>query len=300
MAVLKVDQLTKDYGNNKGVFNVNFEIEKGEVFGFLGPNGAGKTTTIRHILGFSKPQKGSVSVGGLNSWNNPDIIQKDLGYLPGEIAFPNDMTGTAFIQMIAKMRGITDMSRAEELMKIFQLDPSGNLKRMSKGMKQKIGIVCAFMHDPKILILDEPTSGLDPLMQSKFVDLIASEKAKGKTVLMSSHIFEEIEKTCDKVAIIKQGKIIATLDSDDLSYTKQKVFKIKFETKDQCDKFSKECLDFVNINFDKNQVEINVHDDKINELIQILSTYRLKYLKEIKHTLEDYFMRFYGGENNDK
>ncbi|MBB6714320.1 ABC transporter ATP-binding protein [Clostridium gasigenes] len=300
MGVLKVDNLTKDYGNNKGVFDVSFEIEEGEVFGFLGPNGAGKTTTIRHILGFSKPKKGNVSVLGINSWDKPEVIQKELGYLPGEITFPGDMTGTAFIKMIADMREMTNMSRAEELIEIFELDPSGDLKRMSKGMKQKIGIVCAFMHSPKILILDEPTSGLDPLMQSKFISLIASEKANGKTILMSSHIFEEVEKTCDRIAIIKKGRIIETIDSSKLKHGKQKFFKIEFESEDHCERFSKEELKFISVNIDKKQVNINVQDEEINELIQILSRYKIKYLKEVKHTLEDYFMHFYGGEGYDK
>ena len=187
MSVLKVEHLTKDYGEGKGVFDVSFEIEQGEVFGFLGPNGAGKTTTIRHLLGFSRPQSGRTSVLGLDSWRKPKEIQRRLGYLPGEIAFPDDMKGRQLIKYIADMRGLTDMTKTDKLLKLFELDPSGDTKRMSKGMKQKIGIVCAFMHDPDILILDEPTSGLDPLMQATFIELIREERDNGKSILMSSH-----------------------------------------------------------------------------------------------------------------
>lgn len=213
-SVIKVSNLTKDYGQGRGVFDVSLEVKKGQVFGFLGPNGAGKTTTIRHLLGFSKPQGGSTSILGLDCWSKPATVQEHLGYLAGEIAFPDKMTGWQFIKMIAEMRGIKDLKHVEDLCEYFQLKPNGELKRMSKGMKQKVGLVIAFMHDPDIIILDEPTSGLDPLMQAKFCDLIKREKAKGKTILMSSHIFEEIEKTCDIVAIIKGGKIAAQFEID--------------------------------------------------------------------------------------
>ena len=218
-AVIKVINLTKDYGMNRGCFDVSFEVRKGEVFGFLGPNGAGKTTTIRHLLGFSKPQSGGTEIFGMDCWKQPSQIQEHLGYLAGEISFPENMTGWQFIKQIAEMRKV-GLERAEELCKYFGLKPHGELKRMSKGMKQKTALVIAFMHDADIIILDEPTSGLDPLMQAKFCDLVAKEKKKGKTILMSSHMFEEVEKTCDRVAIIKQGKIIAEVDLKEMETKK--------------------------------------------------------------------------------
>ena len=182
MTAINIQHLTKDYGNNKGIFDVTFQIKEGEVFGFLGPNGAGKTTTIRHLLGFIKPQSGTSTILNLDCWNKSKEIQKHLGYLPAEIAFPENMTGTQLIQHAAKIRGLRDMNKANQLIKMFGLDPSVLIKRMSKGMKQKVGIVCAFMHDPQILILDEPTTGLDPLMQSEFVKLINQEKQEGKSM----------------------------------------------------------------------------------------------------------------------
>ena len=293
MAVIKVDQLTKDYGNNKGVFDVSFEVESGETFGFLGPNGAGKTTTIRHILGFSKPQKGSTWVNDMNSWEKPELIQKDLGYLPGEIAFPEGMTGMQLFKLIADLRGMKDLGKADYLIKKFQLDPSGQVKKMSKGMKQKTAIVAAFMSDLKILVLDEPSTGLDPLMQDIFIDLIMEEKAAGKTILLSSHMFEEVEDTCDRIALIKQGRILTTVAPRDIKFTDKKTYKIEFNSKDDCERISREALTFVEINAGKKQVKVSVKDESINEFFRILTRYDMKYMSEVKTTLRDYFMKYY-------
>ena len=228
MSIIQIDHLTKDYGHNRGVFDISLEVQKGEVYGFLGPNGAGKTTAIRHIMGFSRPQKGFTIVNGLNSWENASEIQKNLGYLPGEIAFPENLTGEQFIQMMAKLRGMKEMSYTRNLMEKFELDPSGGLKKMALGMKRKLAIVTAFMHDPDILILDEPTSGLDPMMQNVFIDFIKEEKERGKTILLSSHIFNEIDATCDKISIIKEGRIISTFIADDLRHHEKKRLNLSF------------------------------------------------------------------------
>lgn len=178
MGIIKIENLTKDYGNGKGVFDLSFVVKEGEVFGFLGPNGAGKTTTIRNLMGFIKPDGGKCYINNLDCFNSASEIQKKVGYIPGEISFMSDMTGIEFIKFMADYRGLKDLSKAYQLIERFDLDPKGNIKKMSKGMKQKIGIVIAFMHDPEILILDESTSGLDPLMQSRFIDLIKEEKER--------------------------------------------------------------------------------------------------------------------------
>jgi ABC-2 type transport system ATP-binding protein len=293
MSIIKVDHLTKDYGNNKGVFDVSFEVESGETFGFLGPNGAGKTTTIRHILGFSKPQNGSTWVSDLNSWEKPEVIQKDLGYLPGEIAFPEGMTGMDLFKMMADLRGMKDLGKADYLINKFQLDPSGLVKKMSKGMKQKTAIVAAFMNDPKILVLDEPSTGLDPLMQDVFIDLIMEEKAAGKTILLSSHMFEEVENTCDRIALIKQGRILTTVAPKDIKFADNKTYKIEFKTGDDFQRMGHEPLNFLEINSKKNQVRVSVRDENINEFFMILTKYDMKYMAEIKTTLRDYFMKYY-------
>lgn len=299
MPVLEVKNLTKDYGSGRGVFDVSLSLEKGEVYGFLGPNGAGKTTTIRHIMGFSRPQSGMTTVNGLNSWENYYIIQKNLGYLPGEIALPENLTGSEFIKMMADLRGIKDMTYTNYLIKKFDLNPRGGLKRMSLGMKRKLAIVTAFMHDPQILVLDEPTSGLDPIMQEVFIDFIKEEKEKGKTILLSSHMFTEVDATCDRISIIKDGRIVTSFVADDLRHNESKTFKLEFKSKEDFEKFLKEDFEFISIKPHKNQVKILTNDKQTNKFISIISNYKLNFLSEIKFTLEDYFMKFYDRDSND-
>ena len=299
MTILRVEHLTKDYKRGRGVFDISFEIKKGEVFGFLGPNGAGKTTTIRHLLGFCKPQKGTTNIFGMDAWKKPTMIQNKLGYLPGEIAFPDDMTGIAFIRYIAALRGMSDFTKCDALIKKFRLDPSGSLKRMSKGMKQKTAIVCAFMHDPEVLILDEPTSGLDPLMQQIFIDLIREEKQKGKTILMSSHLFDEVEETCDRIAIIKDGKIVTILDPLIIRRNENKRYKIEFIERTDYESFLTEPFEILSQRYDQKQVVVGIQDDRINELITSLHLRPIKFMREIKVSLEDYFMHFYKEEDTD-
>lgn len=303
MDIIKVEHLTKDYGHNRGVFDVSFTVKKGEVFGFLGPNGAGKTTTIRHIMGFSKPQSGMTVVSGKNSWEKYYDIQKELGYLPGEIALPESLTGTEFIQMMADLRGIKDMSYTEHLLKLFELDPSGSLKRMSLGMKRKLAVVTAFMHDPQILVLDEPTSGLDPVMQNRFIEFIQQEKKRGKTILLSSHIFSEIDATCDRIAIIKDGHLVSTFIADELRHNKNKTFKIEFFTHEDYERFVENTRFEITVKKPhKNQVKVSFNDENIKGLVMELSLYKIRFLSEIKFTLEDYFMSYYdrneGGNKN--
>lgn len=295
MNVIEIKQLTKDYGNKKGVFDLDLSVKKGEVFGFLGPNGAGKTTTIRHLMGFIHPGIGECFINGLDCSKQSDIIQKSLGYLPGEIAFMDDLSGLQFIKFIAEMKGIKDFSLAEELIDMFKLDPSGKIKKMSKGMKQKIGIVCAFMHNPDILILDEPTSGLDPLMQNKFLELILSEKEKGKTIFMSSHNFEEIERTCDRTAIIKEGRLVDVEDMKILSQRKQKSYIITFLTQEMASSFSKEYGEVKGRQGNKVTVYVK---GNIMPLIHTLDKYEITNLDVKIQTLEELFMHYYGGEKN--
>ena len=293
MNIIEITDLTKDYNHNRGIFDLTFTIQKGEVYGFLGPNGAGKTTTVRHLLGFSKPDKGTSSILGYNSWEEPEIIQNHVGYIPGEIALPENMDGQEYINMIAEMRNLKDMTKANELIERFNLDTSTNIKRMSKGTKQKIGIITAFMHDPELLLLDEPSSGLDPLMQAEFIQLVKEEKEKGKTVLLSSHMFDEVEKTCDRVSIIKQGRIITTINVKDIEHRTTKTFEIKFKTKKDFNEFNKLDLNFIEVNKEKQRIKVDIDDIDINTFTASLSKYKLEYISEIKYTLEDYFMRFY-------
>ena len=295
--IINIDHLTKDYGNGKGVFDISIKIKKGEVYGYLGPNGAGKSTTMRHLMGFSKPKSGTVSIFDMDCWKDQKQIQKRLGYLPGEISFPDDMTGIEYLKLISKMRKMKDFSYAEQLLKMFEINPNAGIKRMSKGMKQKIGIVAAFMHNPDVLLLDEPTSGLDPLMQNIFIELVEHEKKKGKTIILSSHIFEEVEKVCDRIGMIRNGKLIKEVTIDELRHSQLKTYKIEFENEVDLKFFQNKYQD-ATYNLSKLQVVISINDSQINELILELSKYKIKFLKEEKHTLEEYFMKFYGGGKN--
>ena len=297
MSIISINNLTKDYGNGKGIFDVSINIKKGEVYGYLGPNGAGKSTTMRHLMGFIKAEKGSVTIDNLDCWKEQKKIQANLGYLPGEIAFPDDMKGLEYLHLIAKMRKMKDFSYAEKLLNLFEINPNSQIKRMSKGMKQKIAIVAAFMHNPDIILLDEPTSGLDPLMQNIFIELIKEEKSKGKTIILSSHIFEEVQKVCDRVGIIKNGKLIKEISIDELKYSQFKTYEIEFKTPEDLDKMK---IKYPNATYkiEENQMVISINDEEINKLISDLSLCKVRFLKEQKHTLEEYFMKFYGGSDN--
>lgn len=292
---IEIDGITKDYGQGRGVFDISFDVHKGEVLGFLGPNGAGKTTTIRQLMGFIKPDSGKVSILGMDCFKESDKIQQSLGYLPGEIAFIDSMNGIEFIRFIAKMKKMKDLGRAEELMKKFDLNPSGKIKKMSKGMKQKIGIVCAFMQDPEIIILDEPTSGLDPLMQGEFIDLILKEKESGKTILMSSHIFEEVERTCDRAAIIRDGRLVAVEEMEKLRSGRQKELTLEFASVEMALAFA-QSVEGANLN--SNRVIIKVGPN-MDQVIKKAGEFTIKDLDVKTQSLEEFFLHFYGEKNHD-
>ena len=273
MSLIEIKNITKDYGDNKGIFDINISIEKGETFGFVGTNGAGKTTTIRHLMGFLKPQSGSSIIDGLDCWEDSAKIKKYIGYIPGEINFPDAPTGTEFLKRQAELLGLKDMSYANSIIKRLQLDPSANLKRMSKGMKQKTAIVAALMANPEILILDEPTTGLDPLMRAEFIDIINEERKKGKTIFMSSHMFDEVEKTCDKVALIKDGRIIDIKSTKEIRHNEDKVYKIEFNNKEDYHNFVSEKFELIKNDESQSQVTVCINDEEINNLTKSLKKY---------------------------
>ena len=294
MNVIDIQHIAKDYGEGKGVFDVSFQVQKGEVMGFLGPNGAGKTTTIRQLMGFLKPDSGSVHILGMDCFHDAHKIASSLGYLPGEIAFIDSMKGSEFIRFIAHMKGMHDTGRADELIQRFSLDPTTKIKKMSKGTKQKIGIVCAFMQDPEILLLDEPTSGLDPLMQNAFIELILEEKKRGKTMLLSSHIFEEVEKTCDRAAIIHSGHIVAVENMEHLTQNKRKVVDLHFADSASAQIFASS---YPADTAQQNGSHVTVHiKGNMDALIKEASKYTVKDLDIHTQTLEEIFMHFYGGD----
>lgn len=296
-----IKNLYKDYGGGKGIFDINISVCKGQVYGFLGPNGSGKTTTIRNLLGFIRPDKGECYIDGMDCYKDSAQIQKELGYLAGEISFLDDMTGMQMINFMAEMKGVKDKERINELIELFELNTLVRIRKMSKGMKQKLGIVCAFMANPKIILLDEPTSGLDPLMQNRFVELIMEEKAKGHTIFMSSHIFEEVEKTCDKVAIIKAGKIIAVEDMQQLRQKRNRTYILEFQNKEDINDFIKKSdSNYFQIKqTDNTVIQITIRDN-VSELINLLNGYEIVTLDVKQDTLEEIFMHFYENDNSYK
>lgn len=288
--MLTVQHLTKTFSNGRGIADISFSVSPGEVFGFLGPNGAGKSTTIRHIMGFMKPDRGTVTVDGHDTWREQGAAQRLIGYLPGEISFFEGMTGRSFLDFMADLQGVKDRKRRDELVERLQFDDRTPIRKMSKGMKQKVGIVAAFMHRPKTIILDEPTSGLDPLMQKLFIDLILEEKARGTTFLMSSHSFPEIERTCDRAAIIKDGKLVAVKDMHELRSMQRKLIEITFVDEADAAAFTQSGLP-VELH-ERSRVRVAIQGD-YDAFLREVSRYRVSSLDIAAQNLEDFFMDYY-------
>lgn len=297
--IIETSNLSKDYGFGRGVFDVSIFVDKGEVFGFLGPNGAGKSTTIRHLMGFSKPDSGSTKILGLETFDKYDKFLNRVGYIPGEIALPAGLTGWQFIRMMQDMQKTHNEERLNEMLTRFELEDNvlrGETKRMSLGVKRKLAVVTAFMSDPDVLILDEPTSGLDPVMQECFIQFIHEEKARGKTILLSSHIFSEIDSTCDRIAIIKDGKIVSEFIANDLKHATRKFYTVNFDSENEKKEFFEKSADISSLNLitDRNsEIYISVEDSDLNKLISLLSSLKIRSFSNRKETLEDYFMKFY-------
>ncbi len=297
--IISVKGLTKDYGKGRGIFDISFDVYKGTVFGYCGTNGSGKTTTLRNIMGFIKPNKGEVKIKGLDAWKDADEIKKLVGYLPGEIAFPDVENGSEFLKIQAETLGLTDMSKAERIINMMQLDPTANLRRMSKGMKQKTAIVAAFMHSPEIIILDEPTTGLDPLMRDAFVSLIKEEKARGATIIMSNHMFDELEETCDYVGFIKDGHLVSVVDMEEIKNLPYRDYVITFETEEDYRSIDTTNMEVLDRDDFERKLSVRVELAHINELVTELSKHVIKGVTEKKHTLEEFFLNDVGGQENE-
>ncbi|MBY0115301.1 ABC transporter ATP-binding protein [Paenibacillus xylanexedens] len=291
--MIKVHSLTKIYSNGKGIRDVSFDVEEGEVFGFLGPNGAGKTTTLRHLMGFVNPSSGMSSINGLDCRKEAAQIQKNLGYVPGEIAFYDNMTGMHFLEFIDDLRGRKDKSLRDQLINRFELDSGQKIRKMSKGMKQKVGLIAAFMHDPAVLILDEPTSGLDPLMQRRFVVLIIEEKNRGKTILMSSHLFDEVDHTCERVGIIREGSIVTVENINSLKTTLPKSVVVALAHAEDMKVLQNNGLLYTELG--PLRVEIKITDG-YDQVLRVLSQCKVIDMECPPQTLEQIFMDFYGKE----
>lgn len=300
MSVIEVKNLTKDYGSGRGVFDVSLAVEKGEVFGFLGPNGAGKSTTIRHLMGFSKPDSGETLIFGKPTFERYNEILSRVGYIPGEIALPQGLTGWEFIRMMQSLQGIENKEKLAEMLDTFELDDvalRGETKRMSLGVKRKLAVVTAFMSDPEVLILDEPTSGLDPVMQEQFVSYVHEEKARGKTILLSSHIFSEIDSTCDRIAIIKDGRIVSQFVANDLKHAALKYYSVGFGSAENEREFIEKAKAIGSLTIIRDEGEnglfMSLEDKDLNAVVALLAACNATTFSNRRESLEDYFMKFY-------
>ena len=285
--IIEVKELTKDYKNNRGLFDLSFALKKGEFCGLIGENGAGKSTLMRLLMGFIKPDRGNIYIKGLEPFNNQEAIKEYLGYVPGEINYPDLQKGNDFLKLQAEMDPSFSKDKANYLINKLQLDISAYPKRMSKGMKQKMAIVNAFAKNKEMYLLDEPTTGLDPLMREAFLELLKKEKDDGKAIFMSSNTFEEIERVCSRVIYISEGKIVTDIDITDLNKENLRVFKVKFS---DIENFSheKNVSEVFRCKEEKNELFYVIKKDDINRFLKRISIYKINGISEYSFSLKEY------------
>ncbi len=292
-AIIQTHQLTKSYGRSRGIIEVTFDIQEGEVFGFLGPNGAGKTTTMRTMMGLLRANSGSATIGGLDCWKESTEVKKLVGYLPGEFTFDPGLRGAQIIEYLGHLRGGVDQAYVRSLVERLGLDPSKRFREYSHGNKQKLGLVQAFMHQPRLLILDEPTSGLDPLNQQEFYKMVAEIHAEGRTVFLSSHNLPEVEQTCDRVAIIREGRLVTIDQVFALKTIRQRDVEIAFAAPASVEWF-KQAADVTKVaqGADECTLQLVVQGD-LAEIIQIAGQHGATNIATHEPSLEEAFLRFY-------
>jgi len=293
MNVIEVKNLTKTYGKARGISDVSFNVKQGEVFGFIGPNGAGKSTTIRTLLSLIHPTSGSATIFGKDILKDAAAIKKDIGYLPSEVFYYDNMKVKDLLKYSASFYKKDCRKRMNELAKIMELDLNRKIDDLSLGNKKKVGIVQGLLHEPKLIILDEPTSGLDPLMQHKFFELLEEENKKGATILFSSHILSEVQRLCDRVAIIKEGKIIKLEKISTLKESNYKKIHIETSTEIGKDYFAIEGV--TDLVVDRHKVDFLFKGD-INAVMKKIATTHIVNLGVEEPDLEEIFMHFYEKE----
>lgn len=297
MEVISTEGLTKYYGKVRGVEDLNLTINEGEVFGFLGPNGAGKTTTIRLLTALLKPTKGKAFILGQDVWQSSAAIKEEMGVLPGDIRLYDRMRGDEFLNYIGRFRRCKLPILKNKLIERFDFDPKKRIKDYSKGNRQKLGIIQATMHNPKVLLLDEPTSGLDPLMQQEFYRLISEFKENGHTVFLSSHILPEVEKVCDRVGIIRDGHLVSIERIDEIAAKKVRYVDVTIDEAVSLDEFRLPGV--VSVEKNKNIIRITVKGE-VDHLIKKLAQYKVKDLISSQASLEEIFLEYYEKDERGK
>lgn len=294
MNVIEAKALTKYYGKIKGIENVNLEIKEGEIFGFIGPNGAGKSTTIRLLLGLIFKTSGEAKIFGMDILKEKEKILKEIGYLPSEVFYYDNMKVKDLLEYSASFYKKDCSKKTKKLAKELDLDLNKKIDDLSYGNKKKVGIIQGLLHDPKLIILDEPTGGLDPLMQQKFFDMIREENKRGATILFSSHILSEVQRLCDRVAIIKEGHIIKLENIQDMIQNSFKKVSLHFKTIADANAFQFNDVSDLSI---KETVVSFVYRGNVNHLVNGISTYQLNDLTITEPDLEEIFMHYYEGGN---
>ena len=288
---LVIKNFTKKYGNYNAVENLSLSLHFGEVFGFLGPNGAGKSTTIRTIMNFIQPTQGSIAVHGFDSVKDDVQIKNNIGYLAGEIALYNSLTGHQVINYLANLGRTVDTRVVSQLSEKLQADLDQHIGKLSKGNRQKIGLILACMHKPKLLILDEPTSGLDPLMKQAFYDLVLEMKQNGTTIFLSSHDFAEVEKICDRVGFIREGRLITIQDIQDILNVNVRKYRIVFRNAPNITDFES-VQGISDLRLNDRTLTLTISGN-IENFIHHLGKYSVIDLHEQETTLEDIFLQLY-------
>lgn len=290
--IIQTENLTKNFGKARGVTNLNVAVPRGVIYGFIGPNGAGKSTTIRLLLGMLKATSGSATIFGLDVWKDAVEIHKRIAYVPGDVHLWPNLTGGEVIDLLIKMSGKEGQNRRKEMIERFQLDPTKKCRTYSKGNRQKVALVAAFSQDVDLYILDEPTSGLDPLMERVFQECVLEAKAAGKTVFLSSHILSEVEKLCDRVAIIREGTIIEEGTLQELRHLKRNHIILRTKQPVQDLGHFKGVHHVTEIN---GELHFQVDSDKMDDVMRHISQFGIEKLESLPPTLEDLFMRYYEG-----
>ena len=292
MSVVDISNLTKKFGKFTALDGVDLQVNQGEIVGFIGPNGAGKSTTIRVLLGILKATRGNAKIFGLDAWKDAVEIHKRIAYVPGDVNLWPNLTGGEVIDLFMSLRGKANPKKRDELIEKFELDPSKKCRTYSKGNRQKVALIAAFATDADLYILDEPTSGLDPLMERLFQESILEVKEAGKSVLLSSHILSEVERLCDTVAIIRQGKIIESGSLEDLRHLTRTSLLVK--TKEPIVRVAD--LKGVHEVVEKAEgLSFQVDTEELNNIMQYITPFGIVKLESAPPTLEDLFMRHYEG-----
>jgi len=293
MNVIEINNLTKSYGNSRGITDVSFQVTEGEIFGFIGPNGAGKSTTIRTLLGLIYPDSGTATIFGKNCTTHPEV-RKELGYLPSEVFYYDNMRVIDLLEYSASFYKKNCSKRIQELSKIMDLDLKKKIEDLSFGNKKKVGIVQGLLHEPKLIILHEPTSGLDPLMQQKFFELMEEENKKGATIFFSSHILSEVQRMCSRVAFIKDGKLIKLEKMSNLQDNSYK--RIHLEARKTMEGESFKVPGVNDLKVKENSVDF-IFKGNLNDILRKITEFDLRNISITEPDLEEIFLHYYAKED---